>query len=294
MFSRTSKVILPQCTQVRGMATLKEIRLRLKSVSNIKKITSSMKMVSAAKYARAERDLKPARAYGAGASSFFDMIEVDNTGEGAGPKNNKLIVALTSDKGLCGGVHAAVCKTIKAVMNAKSPDENIKLFLVGDKANQMLTRLYGNDVLMVCKNIGKKPPNFNDATLIAEQILASGFDFDEAKLYFNTFKTVVSYRTTDMYVYNEDMINKAPKLDGYDSLDGDLIKTYNEFMLASRIYFALKEAACSEQSARMTAMDSASKNADEMIQKLNLTYNRTRQAVITKELIEIISGADAL
>ncbi|KAH3892237.1 ATP synthase subunit gamma, mitochondrial-like [Dreissena polymorpha] len=289
MFSRAATTAVLPCTQVRGMATLKEIRLRLKSVKNIKKITASMKMVSAAKYSRAERELRPARSYGKGASAFFEKIE-------ATPQENmpnQLLVAMTSDKGLCGGVHASVCKTIRSIMWEKG-DKNIKLFLIGDKSNQMLTRLFAKDVLTVCKNIGKKPPNFNDASFISEEITKTGYNFDAGTVYYNVFRTVVSYRTTPLPLFTEEQIMVAPNLYDYDSLDQNMLQCYNEFMLVCRIFYALKESACSEQSARMTAMDSASKNADEMISKLNLTYNRTRQAYITKELIEIISGAEAL
>ncbi|WAR25469.1 ATPG-like protein [Mya arenaria] len=290
MFSRAAQNVVVPHTQVRGMATLKEIRLRLKSVSNIKKITSSMKMVSAAKYTRAERELRPARSYGAGASAFYEKIEAA-PGEEA---KDKLIVALTSDKGLCGGVHSSICRTIRNIMYEKGADKNIKLFLIGDKSNQILTRLFAKDVLTVCKNLGKKPPNFNDASFLAQQIIKAGFNYDVGTVFFNTFKSVVSYQSTQLPIFTESDITSAPKLYDYDSVDQSTIQCYNEFMLASRMYFAMKESACSEQSARMTAMDAASKNADEMIVKLNLTYNRTRQAYITRELIEIISGAEAL
>lgn len=272
------------------MATLKEIRMRLKSVSNIKKITSSMKMVSAAKYTRAERELRPARSYGAGASAFFKKIEATPEED----VKDQLIVALTSDKGLCGGIHSSVCKTIRSIMYEKAADKNIKLFLIGDKANQILTRLFAKDVLTVCKNIGKTPPNFNDASFLAQQITKAGYKYDAGTLFFNVFRSVVSYTTTQMPIFTDANIQTAPKLYDYDSVDESTLQCYNEFMLASRLYYAMKENACSEQSARMTAMDAASKNADEMIVKLNLTYNRTRQAYITRELIEIISGAEAL
>lgn len=107
-------------------------------------------------------------------------------------------------------------------------------------------------------------------------------------------RSVVSYNTTEMPIFSLEAINKSPKLTVYDSLDADVIRSYYEYSLASLIFYAMKENACSEQSARMTAMDNASKNAGEMIQKLTLVFNRTRQAVITRELIEIISGAAAL
>ncbi|XP_045166275.1 ATP synthase subunit gamma, mitochondrial-like [Mercenaria mercenaria] len=292
MFSRSAQVFVAPCTQVRGMATLKEIRMRLKSVQNIQKITKSMKMVSAAKYARAERDLRPARSYGAGAEAFFEKIAPEET-EVEG-KKKELIVAMSSDRGLCGGVHSNVCRAIKARLANKDTNVETKLILIGDKARSILQRLYGKDVILSMNNVGKTPPNFNDAAFIAEQITDAGFKFDSGTIYFNKFRNVVSYNTSALPLYTEEVVAAAPKLSEYDSVDDDVLKCYNEYMLASRIYYTLKEAACSEQSSRMTAMDSASKNAEEMIAKLTLTFNRTRQAVITRELIEIISGAAAL
>lgn len=108
------------------------------------------------------------------------------------------------------------------------------------------------------------------------------------------FRTVVSYTTTEMPIFSLEAINQSPKLTLYDSIDQDVLRSYYEYSLASLIFYAMKENACSEQSARMSAMDNASKNAGEMINKLTLIFNRTRQAVITRELIEIISGAAAL
>jgi len=111
---------------------------------------------------------------------------------------------------------------------------------------------------------------------------------------YNFYKSVVSYNTTAIPIFSQDVIMGADKITAYDSLDSDVMQSYNEFSLASLIYYAMKEGATSEQSSRMTAMDNSSKNAGEMIDKLTITYNRTRQAVITGELIEIISGAAAL
>lgn len=277
--------------QTRGMATLKDIRLRLKSVKNIQKITQSMKMVSAAKYARAERDLKQARPYGEGASSFYKAAEV----EAPESKEKTLIIAISSDRGLCGGVHSSIAKRIRLFM-AENPGlvANTKVICVGDKVKAIVQRLFFNNILMSFNDFGKKPPVFEDATAVANAILESGFEFDSGILLYNRFKSVVSYETTEAPVFSMESISAAPKLTVYDSIDADVLRSYQEYSLASLIYYAMKENACSEQSARMTAMDGATKNAGEMIDKLTLTFNRTRQAVITRELIEIISGAAAL
>merc|ERR1711914_1561 len=261
-----SKQLLPvlttQCQQQRGMANLKAIGLRLKSVTNIQKITQSMKMVSAAKYARAERDLKAARPLGSAAKSFYQHAEVSS--EKDAPK--ELYVAMTSDRGLAGAVHSSIGKTIRAELAEKENKENVKIICVGDKSRGFFQRWNKDQILMVGSEIGRLPPQFLGASKVANAILNCGFEFDTGKLMLNT----------------------------YDSLDADVLQSYLEYSLASLIYYAMKEGACSEQSARMTAMDNSSKNAGEMIDKLQITYNRTRQAVITGELIEIISGAAAL
>lgn len=288
MLNKTA-VFVPLCGQVRGMATLKDIRLRLKSVTNIQKITKSMKMVSAAKYARAERELKPARPYGLGNQVFYERAEVKPQED----QKKFLIVAITSDRGLCGAVHTNVVKAIRAQM-LDADKENTRIICVGDKSRGMLQRQYPKNIIMHFADVGKKPPTFMDASIIANQILNCGFEYDHGLLYFNRFKSVVSYNTSKFPIFSLDTISKAEKLTVYDSLDSDVIRNFQEYSLASLIFYAMKENATSEQSSRMTAMDSASKNAGEMISKLTLTFNRTRQAVITRELIEIISGAAAL
>merc|ERR1711893_414149 len=291
-----------QCANVyqqqRGMANLKAIAIRLKSVKNIQKITQSMKMVSAAKYARAERDLKAARPYGTGAQSFYENAQVGRDAEGkvvpaeAGQK--ELYVALTSDRGLCGAIHSSICKAIRNELLEKPNLDNVAIICVGDKSRAQISRLFAKNILAVGSEIGRLPPQFGDASKIASAILNSGFEFDAGKMYYNEFKSVVSYKTSELPIYSLNAVNDADKLSVYDSLDADVLQSYMEYSLASLIYYCLKEGACSEQSSRMSAMDNSSKNAGEMIEKLTLKFNRTRQAVITGELIEIISGAAAL
>lgn len=278
--------------QQRGMATLKIIALRLKSVKNIQKITQSMKMVSAAKYTRAEKDLKAAKPYGVGAQSFFEHAEVDKAEKSDQPK--ELLVALTSDRGLCGAVHSSICRTIRNELLTRPNIDNVGIVCVGDKSRAQLQRIFAKNIVCVGSEIGRLPPQFGDASKIANAIMNAGFQYDHGRLFFNRFRSVISYTTTSMPIFSNDIVSKAPKLTMYDSIDNDVLQSYLEYSLASLIYYCMKEGACSEQSARMSAMDNASKNAAEMIDKLTLTFNRTRQSVITGELIEIISGAAAL
>ncbi|CAH3163682.1 unnamed protein product [Pocillopora meandrina] len=283
------------CPAVRNMATLKDISLRLRSVKNIQKITKSMKMVSAAKFGKAERELRPARIYGAGASALYDKVEIKPSDvDKTTPKN--LIVVMSSDRGLCGGIHSNLVKAVKAALGEKQVDDSTKIVACGEKARQLFLRTHGDYLLMSFSEIGKRPPQFCEATFIAQEILDSGFQYDMGEMYYNWFKSVVSYKTQTKPLHSFDTLNSVSgdTLSTYDDLDSDAIKNYSEFSLASLLFYGMKEGACSEQSSRMTAMDSASKNAGEMIDKLTLTYNRTRQAVITRELIEIISGAAAL
>ncbi|XP_066588045.1 ATP synthase subunit gamma, mitochondrial [Prorops nasuta] len=276
---------------VRGMATLKAISLRLKSVKNIQKITQSMKMVSAAKYNRAERDLKQARPLGVGTKRFYEVAEIQAPTE----EPNKLVIAVTSDRGLCGAVHSGVARNIRDSLLADSNErENTKIICIGDKSRAILSRLFAKNILFVASEVGRKPPTFNDATRVANEILNSGYTYGSGKIVYNKFKSVVSYSVDHLPVFDKNAVLAAPKLCVYDSLDDEVIRSYLEFSLASLLFYSMKESACSEQSSRMTAMDNASKNAGEMIDKLTLTFNRTRQAVITRELIEIISGAAAL
>ncbi|XP_077546541.1 ATP synthase, gamma subunit [Haemaphysalis longicornis] len=293
MFSALQKVgaFAPVCVQTRNMATLKDIRMRLKSVKNIQKITQSMKMVSAAKYARADRDLRQARPYGEGTKAFYEVADI-KAPEG---KPKTLIIAISSDRGLCGAIHSSVAKHIRTMMQ-EDPQlaDNARIICVGDKVRAILQRLFAQNIILSFSNYGKKPPIFDDAVQVANSVLNSDYEFDRGILLYNRFKSVVSYATSEQPVFSLESVSNSEKITLYDSLDADVLRSYQEYSLASLIYYAMKENACSEQSARMTAMDSASKNAGEMIDKLTMTFNRTRQAVITKELIEIISGAAAL
>ncbi|XP_073445131.1 ATP synthase subunit gamma, mitochondrial isoform X2 [Dendrobates tinctorius] len=292
MLSRSSVLIFqPQWGQVRNMATLKDITRRLKSIKNIQKITKSMKMVAAAKYAKAERELKPARVYGTGALALYEKAEIK------APEDQKkhLIIGVSSDRGLCGGIHISVAKAIKNEISSLSgAGKEVMIVGIGDKLRGILQRTHSSRFLLTFKEVGRKPPTFGDASVIASELLNSGYEFDQGNVVFNRFRSVISYKTEEKPFFSLDTVANADSITVYDDIDADVLRNYQEFTLANIIYFTLKEATTSEQSARMTAMDNASKNASEIIDKLTLSFNRTRQAVITKELIEIISGAAAL
>uniref|UniRef100_A0A0K0DQJ6 F-ATPase gamma subunit n=1 Tax=Angiostrongylus cantonensis TaxID=6313 RepID=A0A0K0DQJ6_ANGCA len=162
--------------QQRGFATLKDVSLRLKSIRNIQKITKSMKMVAAAKYAKAERDLKCARAYGVGAKAFFDNIDPKVDEGTKEEKQKQLLVLVTSDRGLCGSVHSSIAKEAKLIMQ-NAGQKDIRIVCVGDKAGNALQRIYGKKFLLTGNDFGRTPPTLADASIAAKAIIDSGFDF---------------------------------------------------------------------------------------------------------------------
>merc|ERR1711936_1320522 len=171
----------------------------------------------------------------------------------------ELYVALTSDRGLAGAVHSNVCKNIRQTLHDKVAAgeslDNVKILCVGDKSRAFMQRFFPKQLIMVGSEIGRLPPTFNDAAKIANAIMTCGHDFDSGKLLYNYYKSVVSYDTTAIPIYSQEVISNAEKLTVYDSLDADVIQSYMEKSLASLVYYALKEGATSEQSSRMTAME---------------------------------------
>ena len=157
-----------------------------------------------------------------------------------------------------------------------------------------LQRTHSNQLLVTFKEVGRKTPTFGDVSVISLELLNSGYEIDEGSIVFNQFRSVFFYQTEEKPVFSLNTIASAESMSIYDDTDADTLQNYQEYNLADTRYYSLKESATSEQSARMTAMHNVSKNASETIDKLTLTSNRTRQAVSTKELIEIISGAAAL
>lgn len=155
------------------MATLKSISIRLKSVKNIQKITQSMKMVSAAKYNRAERDLRQARPLGVGTKVFYEQAEIQPLPE----EPKKLVIAVTSDRGLCGAIHSGVARNIRdrILAEERKEREHTKIVCIGDKSRAILQRLFASNILFVASEVGRKPPTFNDAAKIAIQLINSGY-----------------------------------------------------------------------------------------------------------------------
>ncbi|XP_046977328.1 ATP synthase subunit gamma, mitochondrial-like [Vanessa cardui] len=298
------------------MVQLKQVSLRLKSVKNIQKITKTMKMVSASKFTKAERELVSARPFGYGPQKFYESSHLiakvgkkddktkadapaETPPEGVEGKDEKKVkriyVAVTSDRGLCGGVHTGVARRIRRSLTTRSADAVAnRLVCVGDKSRAMLRRQYSENMLINVKDIGRIAPVFKDASTIAAAIVQSGYMYDIGEIYYNKYFSPVKYEMTIIPFFTKSKIEAAPNMNAFDDVEDDQLESYSEWTFAALLFYALKESAASEQSARMAAMDNATKNADDMIRKLTLLFNRTRQAVITRELIEIISGAAAL
>jgi F-type H+-transporting ATPase subunit gamma len=272
----------------RNMATLKQISTRLKSVKNIQKITKSMKMVSSAKFKRAEERLRSMRPMGAASRALEEKAGVAVDGK------KLLIVTVSSDRGLCGGIHSGLSKAVRAKVAELPADVEYKLVCVGDKTRGILSRTMGKQLMMSANEVGRLPPTFEEATFIAQHVLSLGYAPEQIDVLYNKFKSAVSYAIETTSLPGIESLEGKTELDVFDDLDQETLRCYQEFTLATNIFYAMLQGQAAEQSARMTAMENASSNAGDMIDRLQLTFNRTRQAVITRELIEIISGASAL
>jgi len=271
-------------TQVRcSSGKLKELGVRLRSIRNIEKITKTMKMISSAKFAKASKAIGPARAFGVGAQS------IDAAAEGS---QKELFVAVTSDRGLCGALHTTICREVEADMAASDAAEK-KLVTIGDKGRTYFAAKGPEPMILEIKEHGRNDPTFEDASFIAQQIQATGFEFESGNIKFNHYASAMKQIPTSAPMHSLTSL-QAADLSVFDSIDGDVLEDYADFNMTALIFALIKENYVAEQGARMVSMDGASKNAGEMIDKLTLSFNRMRQAVITTELTEIISGMVAI
>jgi len=269
----------------------------MRSVGNTKKITAAMKMVAASKMRVAETVSDRSR----GMVEPFIKVLGDNPDVDA-PKN--LVVPITSDKGLCGGINTTVVKYTRQVNNIVTLDKDgsekeVKIAMLGEKARPQLARSDADKVVYSAAEHTKQRPNFALASMLAEDLLKC--DADVTRIVYNRFVSAISYKPTIATVLSAECLEKQLEsgglLDQYEVEGPDrqeLLMDLSEFHLAATMYNAIAENASSENASRVAAMESSTKNASEMLQKLTLLYNRSRQATITNELIEIISGASAL
>lgn len=271
------------------------MKARIVGTTNIEKITKSMKMVSASKLRGDTSRLMTARSFSKWADevtgTHHDLEDFDPKDFG----QNNLIILTTSDKGLCGGVNSIMARhTRNLLAKLVAAGKDYQLMIQGEKGRALFRRLYGDKILM---NITDRlaPYNFTLANSIAHECTQG--DFDNVHVVYNSFKSAISYIPsikciTPMLDANCEFFQS--KYDMEPEADPETLMNFYEYTLTTQLYHAMMENATSEQSARMAAMENASKNAADMINKLTLQYNRARQTRITTELIEIISGASAL
>lgn len=267
-------------------ATLREIQGRLKSVRNIEKITKTMKVVASTKLTRAQRAMTASRSYGKTSNTVFENAETKAL-EGADKKY--LIVVASSDKGLCGGIHSGLSKKVRRML-AENP--NADIVVLGEKCKAQLSRSNAKNIKLSFAGVGKDIPTFADASAIADQISLLPEDYSSVQIVYNKFINAQSYEATPIEAFSEEAIAESPNFSAFE-IDDEVLANLREYSLTNSLFWALAEGHACEQSARRNAMENASNNAADMINKYQILFNRTRQAVITGELVEIITGATA-
>ena len=297
------------------MASLKDLRNRISSVKSTQKITKAMKMVAASKLKRAQNAAEQARPYAQRMDKVMAALGqsvISQPGSspllvGSGSDHSWLVVVATSERGLCGGFNTNIVRAAKRRIDSLLADgKDVKILCVGRKGRAQLRRSYGTRIIDVIDMSGIRSVGFADAAAIADRVrvMFDQGEFDVAIMFYARFQSALTQIATEQQLIPVPLPKVA---DGAGDVQagGDAIYEYEpseEAILEDllprnvsvQVYRALLENAASEQGARMTAMDAASRNAGDLIDSLTIQYNRTRQAVITKELIEIISGAEAL
>ena len=296
------------------MPSLKSLRLRINSVRQTRKITSAMKVVAAAKLRRAQEQAEAARPYGERMEEVMRALAASMAGRpeappmlvGTGKDDVHLVVVMTADRGLCGSFNSSIVRAARRLIGGLIEQEKtVKILCVGRKGRDQLRREYGQIILDTIQDWSRPRVAFATAERIGRRIaemFAAG-EFDACTIIYNRFKSVIAQIVTRQQIIPFRAAETAAAEAGpagasaiyeYEPEEEEILKELLPRNLAVQIYTALLENNASEQGARMTAMDNATRNAGDMINKLTLRYNRTRQAAITKELIEIISGAEAV
>jgi F-type H+-transporting ATPase subunit gamma len=292
------------------MASLKDMRVRIASTKATQKITKAMQMVAASKLRRAEVAAQAARPFAERMDKVLGNIASAVAGSdsaprllaGTGADKVHLLVVCTAERGLCGAFNSSIARLARERANALlAQGKEIKILCVGRKGADQMRRVFGRYIVEVVELRGVKQIGYAQAQMVADKIIArfANNEFDICTLFFSRFKSVIAQIPTALQVIPP-VFEKAEAATGavaaydYEPEEGEILDELLPRNLSIQVFRALLENAASEQGARMSAMDNATRNAGEMIRKQTLTYNRTRQAMITKELIEIISGAEAL
>ena len=296
------------------MASLKELRNRIASVQATQKITRAMQMVAASKLRRAQEAAEAARPYADRMGAVLANLTAGNTDTtsaprllaGTGSDQRHLLIVATAERGLCGGFNSSISRLARAdAQRLMGEGKQVEILCVGRKGHDALKRSFENELLEPITFQGLKSIGFEQAQQVGEKVLAdfAADKFDVCTLYFSRFENVISQIPTGLQIIpasieTSQADNLADALQGaaydYEPEENDILDALLPRNITVQVLRALLENAASEQGARMSAMDNATRNAGEMIDSLSITYNRSRQAQITKELIEIISGAEAL
>jgi len=291
------------------MASLDDLKKRISSVKSTQKITKAMKMVAAAKLRRAQESAERGRPYSEKmnniifnlSSGLSDKENAPKLLTGTGEDKVHLCVVMTADRGLCGGFNSNIIKKAKSYFKKLSDNgKTLKIITVGSKGYDQLKRVYKDNIIEKISFKESKNANYFDADKVGKIIIEKfeNKEFDVCTIFYNQFKNVITQIPQEQQIIplkmTEDETNKSDESYEFEPDEDEILGNLLPKNISTQIFKAMLENSASEQGSRMSAMDNATRNAGEMVDKLTIEYNRSRQAAITKELIEIISGAESL
>jgi len=295
------------------MANLKELKARISSVKSTQRITSAMKMVAAAKLRKAQDMAEAARPYAERIERMLGSLAAGASSSGApamltgtGKDDTHLLVIVTSDRGLCGGFNGSIIRVVRRrIIELQAEGKTVKLLIIGRKGVGLLRREFRDLFVEVYEELAKPVPTFEGAATVADKVttMFEAGEFDVCTIYYNKFVSALTQIVTPLQLIpfavpeseeEQPAVGGAQAIYEFEPEEEKILAALLPKNLSTQIFRAMLQSFAGEQGARMTAMDNATRNAGDMINSLSITYNRTRQAQITKELIEIISGAEAL
>ena len=291
------------------MASLDDLKKRISSVKSTQKITKAMKMVAAAKLRRAQESAERGRPYSEKmnniilnlSSGLSDKENAPKLLTGSGEDKVHLCVVMTADRGLCGGFNSNIIKKAKSYFKKLSDNgKTLKIITVGSKGYDQLKRVYKDNIIEKISFKESKNANYFDADKVGKIIIEKfeNKEFDVCTIFYNQFKNVITQIPQEQQIIplkmTDDETNKSEESYEFEPDEDEILGNLLPKNISTQIFKAMLENSASEQGSRMSAMDNATRNAGEMVDKLTIEYNRSRQAAITKELIEIISGAESL
>ena len=291
------------------MPSLDDLKKRISSVKSTQKITKAMKMVASAKLRKAQENAEKGRPFSEKMNNIIlnlsnSISDKENASKflvGTGKNDVHLCVVITADRGLCGGFNTNICRKAKNYFEKIiHQGKTLKIFTVGSKGHDQLKRVYGRYIIEKINYKGFKKINYKDAEDLSKKIIKLFQDskFDVCKIFYNKFKNVITQEPQEQQIIPIENKKKEEKVSEnfyeFEPEENEILDDLLPRNIATQIFKAFLENAASEQGSRMTAMDNATRNAGDLVDKLTVTYNRSRQASITKELIEIISGAESL